>query len=172
MKKYLLLAALTFCLFVPSASAHTLAVDGEIGVTLHVHPDDEPIANRETPFYIDIAQRGQSFSLINCQCSLAILQNNKLLVTLPVKYLQSPIYVFPAAGTYEVKISGKPLGAAQFSPFTTEFTYYVRSNTDLISTTQSVNTLQVIFPYVTLAVSIAIMCILLIPLNFNRKGKQ
>lgn len=145
--------------------AHTLKIDGNIGVNLHVDPDDTPVAGSESKFLIDIQDKSGRFNPnnpTNCECVLTILQSDSVLKTLPVTaggtYAQLR-FTFPTSGVYRVVVEGKPRGeGVPFQSFRTNFEYYVQPGDSEMTTVQtSQNPLEKYTPYIVLIVGILII---------------
>src|SRR5258706_8999090 len=90
--------------------AHTLKIDGTIGVILHVDPDDAPVAGIESKLFVEIQDKSGRFNVNNpenCDCRLSIVQKDKTIKTLAVTtggtYNQLR-YTFPISGVYHVVI--------------------------------------------------------------------
>jgi hypothetical protein len=136
--------------------AHTLKIDGNIGVNLHIDPDDAPIAGRESKFLVDIQDKSGRFNVNNpenCDCTLTIMQKDTVLNVLPVTtggmYNQIR-YTFPSSGTYHVIVEGKPNGkGVAFQSFRTNFEYFISSgDSQGVSLKTDSNPLLVWLPYI------------------------
>ena len=175
MKKVLAALLLLCCIGQTSpALAHTLAIDGSIGVTTHLDPDDEPITGQPVTIFIDIQDRTNQFDFKNCQCSVVIKEKESILKELPFvgdEGYQSISFIFPKAGSYNLIVKGQPKANSSFQTFTTSFSYYVRAGAGLITLKQS-NPLQQYIPYVTLAAALVILMMFLWPHNRSKKGSQ
>jgi hypothetical protein len=102
--------------------AHFLAIDGNIGVTLHVDPNDDPVANQPATFFFDVADKAGKFTLANCTCQASLLQNGKQIYTQSIAatgFTQAGFgYTFTSPGVYGVRLVGTPLTSNAFQPFT------------------------------------------------------
>lgn len=142
-------AAFLFC--VPPVYAHTLKIDRAIGVTLHIDPDDAPLAGVESKLFVEITDSSGRFNSANpsnCECVLTIFSDGKARASLPVvnggSYAQLR-YIFPTSGKYEIEITGKPTRDGQrFQAFTLMYEYYVKGKT----TTGMLNPLIAYIPYI------------------------
>jgi hypothetical protein len=93
---------------------HTLKIENEVGVTLHIDPDDDPIAGAESVFYPKINDKTDKFKISDCDCRVSISQgSNTLFQTIlipPQTDLDSKEtsfkYTFPSKGTYQLEMSG------------------------------------------------------------------
>ena len=93
------------------AQAHTLKTMGDVGVLLHVDPDDEPLAGETATLYVDIKSAQKNAS---CGCTLSISQNSATIYTTTLKGASAAVpYVFPAAGIYQITVAstGAPMPA-------------------------------------------------------------
>jgi len=169
MKKIIVILFFSFLCVTP-VFAHTLKIDGNIGVNLHVDPDDTPIAGRESKFFVDIQDKSGRFNPnnpSNCDCKLIISQKDTVLKTLLVtvggSYAQLR-FTFPTAGTYTVVVEGKPLGqGVAFQTFRTKFEYFVKSGSSEESSVQTdQNALRGYAPYVALVIGLVIITMFLL----------
>jgi hypothetical protein len=151
--------------FVTPAFAHTLKIDGNMGINLHIDPDDAPVAGAESKFLLDIQDKSGRFNPnnpSNCDCVLTILQNGVTLKTLPViaggTYAQLR-FTFPTSGVYQVIVEGKPKGeGVPFQSFHTTFEYFIKPGGSEISFVQTQkNALYEYAPYAGLAVGLLII---------------
>lgn len=141
-----------FCIH-PTVSAHTLKIDGSMGVTVHIDPNDEPVEKIESKIFVDISDKSRRFDPKNpgtCECSLIVEQKGKTPETLPIVaggvYTQLT-YTFPTAGSYRLLVTGKPINGGTFAPFRTQYDYYVHGNISAIEPMTD-NPLQRLFPYI------------------------
>jgi hypothetical protein len=94
--------------------AHTLKVQNEVGVSLHIDPDDDPIAGQEAVFYPKITDKTNLFKISDCDCRVQISQNGEVLfqtvlITDPSESNGKDAvfrYTFPAKGNYLLEMSG------------------------------------------------------------------
>jgi hypothetical protein len=124
--KQLTLLSLTLtmvCLFfvVPSASAHVLKTDGNIGAILHINPDDNPVSGIPTDYILYFDDITNRFALTHCDCRIIIQENGQtiatqaLTVTTPLE--SDDTYTFPGPNVYTLVVSGQPKAGYQFQPF-------------------------------------------------------
>lgn len=135
MKKIILvLVCIEFFLWIPDVVyAHTLKIDKNIGTTVHIDPDDTPIAGSDSKIFVEIEDKSGRFNVSNpenCDCRITIVRNGLELKTLPVvtggRYNQLR-YVFPTSGVYHLILTGKPTsGGIAFQEFRTDFEYYIK----------------------------------------------
>lgn len=112
---------LTFFLQGGLAFAHTLKVDGSIGVVLHVDPEDDPVAGETATFYFDIKDKQGKFSVNNCDCVAAVLQEEVIKEKVRLSSVPSIQYIFPSTGIYKIELKGAPLQDGAFQAFDVRF---------------------------------------------------
>lgn len=126
---FVLLLGMAICC---PARAHILKIDGNIGVLMHIDPDDSPAERDKATFFFDINDRTGRFGAQQCDCRLRVLAEGRevLSSTLSVQGPQSAAasYSFPAAGMYRVEVSGAPQMGAVFHPFRVAFDVRVERN--------------------------------------------
>lgn len=176
---------ITFILMVPilltplPASAHTLKVDGQIGVTLHVDPDDEPVASEMSTFFISIQDKSGAFNPTGCRCTIDVLYNGGVIDSLPftpdAKGAASTMYSFPQSGRYSLTIVGTSQRLDELSSFTTTFTYQVKpGKSDLAAIERSPaeqSPLRTYTPLVVIAAALFLLILFLWPMP-RPKRKQ
>lgn len=167
--------------FVAPVYAHTLKIDGNIGVNTHIEPDDAPIAVSESKILVDITDKSGRFNPANpgnCDCILTIIQNGQELAKMPVTtggMFNQLRYTFPEGGSYQVKIEGKPNGnGTAFQEFSVTFDYYVKGAGGTNSMQTARNPLRDQFPLVSvLAGTVIIFLFLFYPTaqkgNYGKK---
>jgi hypothetical protein len=167
MKKIIIFLMLSF-LFMAMAKltyAHTLKIDGNIGVNLHIDPDDAPVSGSESKFLMDIQDKSGRFNPnnpANCTCTVKIYKKEELLKTLSVAtggiYNQLR-FTFPSTGIYTVVVEGAPKGeGVAFQTFKTTFEYFVKAGGSEMSTVMtSANPLRDYAPYIALVVGLLVI---------------
>ncbi len=144
-------------------SAHVLQVDGEIGVTVHIDPDDDPVANQQLGINLTIQDKSNRFAQVaDCTCTLTVRSGEQTLQTIPLNFTGSKAlvsYTFPQNGTYNLTVKGDPKTANAFQPFAVNFQYYVRSGTSGIGTKQPTNPLRASVPFAVIGAGLAILMI-------------
>ena len=111
------------------AYAHFLATSGDIGAVLHMDPNDDPIANQPTAFYVEVKQRANQFDPQNCSCTVTLSKGGETVLSQPFSANFS--FVFPERNVYHLAVMGKPLTGTPYAPFTLQWDVRVdRSNTD------------------------------------------
>jgi len=156
--------------FAPSVYAHTLKIDGNIGVNVHIEPDDAPVSKSESKILVDITDKSGRFNPANpgnCACFLSVLQNGKELTKMAVTtggMFNQLRYTFPEGGSYQVKIEGKPNGnGLAFQGFSVLFEYYVKGAGSYSSTPSARNPLRDQFTLISILAGSAIIMLFLIP---------
>lgn len=156
--------------FVPSVYAHTLKIDGNIGVNVHIEPDDAPVSKSESKILVDITDKSGRFNPANpgnCACFLSIVQNGKELTKMAITtggMFNQLRYTFPEGGSYQVKIEGKPNGnGLAFQGFSVIFEYYVKGAGSISSIPSARNPLRDQFALISILAGSAIIMLFLIP---------
>ncbi len=132
LKFFILLTPLFFLLTPFSfAQAHVLQSDGAIGAVLHTDPDDSPIANQPTNFFLSFKDKTGKFQPQNCNCQATLLENGKQIYSQALFQDGSTptldtyfSYKFPQKDVYQLKVTGQPTTSQAFQPFT--LTYDIR----------------------------------------------
>ncbi|CAN5154256.1 hypothetical protein BH09PAT2_BH09PAT2_10820 [soil metagenome] len=171
-------------LFIPLLSpvmAHTLKIDGNIGITLHIDPDDEPLAGKEAKILFDIQDKSHQFDSANpsnCNCFLEIKDSSKSLEKLSLvagnTYSQLR-YTFPYGGKYTFIVTGKWDGqGVPFTPFSASYDYYVLPQQGQSKQAQNDrNTLKDYLPFVIVMGIGSISLLFLLPATLTIKnGKE
>ena len=109
--------------------AHNLQIDGTIGGTLHVDPDDDPFAQQISTLYLYFKDETNKFTLTKCSCTAHILENGKELFLTPLTAGTDPLtaiftYTFPKMDVYTLEVEGKPINPESFQLF--KLTYIIR----------------------------------------------
>lgn len=113
-------------LLVPTvASAHVLQTDGSIGAVLHINPDDNPTSEHPADYVMAFNDDDGHFRLSQCDCTLNLLENDKLVATQKLKAVSDGVsentITFPAPAVYVMRFTGTPIGEATFQPFTLSY---------------------------------------------------
>jgi hypothetical protein len=106
------------------AGAHMLKTDGDIGVLMHVDPNDEPVAREPATFFFEIKDRSGHFSGAECDCRLKILREDRQIADQPAQAGQTGVaakFSFPEAGMYRVELNGAPVAQGRFARFSVPF---------------------------------------------------
>ena len=116
----------------PSTSlAHEVQIADDVGATLHIEPDDVPLAGAPTTAWFALTQAGGTvIPLDQCNCRLTLYDNDTVAVETPLLTpisaegftdIPSAVVTFPEVGAYELVLQGSPQGDVEFSPFELRF---------------------------------------------------
>jgi hypothetical protein len=116
-----------------AAIAHEVKTSQEVGGTIHIEPNDRPIAGKKSRIWIALTKRGGEiipYAKCNCRLELRSLsdRNIKFTVANPLRILESYLglpsmeVTFPQVGRYELKLSGSARDSEDFQPFELTFT--------------------------------------------------
>ena len=159
-----------------TAYAHTLKIDGAIGVTLHSDPNDDLKAGRVTTFNADIQDKTKRFnpaSPSECNCTFAIQKDGQTIVSMPLasgNIYNRLQYTFKDGGIYNLVVSGQPKTAGLFQPFSVSFSSYARAADG--SSTPAQNQLTRLVPFVVLALGVVLLLLVIDPTNIRRKHQS
>ncbi len=156
---------------IPGAHAHILRVDGNIGVLLHVDPNDAPVAGQPAKFFVGVQDSSGKFSIYTCDCTLTIEKDGKEIASFPINsngFYQPIEYSFPASGIYKVTVAGKPTNGA-FQPFVTTFEYYVSGSLNATNV-PGYNKMQDYLPFIALIAGLLILIMFVPKRNVQEKA--
>ena len=113
--------------------AHEVRNSQEVGGTIHIEPNDRPIAGQKSRIWIALTKRGGEiipYGKCNCRLEVRSLtdRNIKFTVANPLavieRYLGLPSMevTFPQVGRYELRLSGSAREGENFQPFELTFT--------------------------------------------------
>jgi hypothetical protein len=92
---------------VSPAIAHQTASDKGVSVTMHVTPDDEPVAGRSARITVTkVRARHARFSWRSCSCHLRVIDSSGRVV-LNRRVGRRTSLVFPRRAAYEITFSGR-----------------------------------------------------------------
>ncbi|MEM9088647.1 MAG: hypothetical protein AAGC93_07870 [Cyanobacteria bacterium P01_F01_bin.53] len=125
------------------ASAHQVELEGDVGATLHIEPNDTPRAGEEVLAWFALVRKGgQTIPLADCNCQLAIYEQSAydqaakqedegasptlappLSAVAAEDYQGIPgaTFTFPDVGAYTLVMSGSPQQAGSFNDFEFDF---------------------------------------------------
>ncbi|PZV17789.1 MAG: hypothetical protein DCF20_05315 [Pseudanabaena sp.] len=117
----------------PVLVAHEVRTSQEVGGTIHIEPNDRPIAGQKSTIWIALTRRGgEIIPYEKCNCRLEVRslsdRNIKFTVSNPLaiieRYMGLPSMevTFPKVGRYELKLSGSAKDGEDFQPFELTFT--------------------------------------------------
>lgn len=136
--KYLGLAALTTLVVVP-VLAHTVEVSGDVAATFHIDPSHNPRVGQPAQAWFALTQRGgRMIPLSQCNCSLTVYTRPRgasPILQPALREINAEQYrnipgasmTFPAAGSYDLVLSGTAKNGATFRPFSLTYTVNVGS---------------------------------------------
>ena len=111
--------------------AHEVQIADDVGATLHIEPDDVPLAGTPTTAWFALPQAGGTvIPLDQCNCRLTLYDNDTVAVETPLLTpisaegftdIPSAVVTFPEVGAYELVLQGAPQGNVEFSPFELRF---------------------------------------------------
>jgi len=115
------------------AIAHEVRISQEVGGTIHIEPNDRPVAGKKTRIWIALTKRGGEvipYQKCNCRMEVRSLTDKSIKFTVSdslailERYLglSSKEVTFPQVGRYELKLIGSPRNDANFQPFELTFT--------------------------------------------------
>ncbi|NJM57220.1 MAG: hypothetical protein HC857_06990 [Synechococcales cyanobacterium RU_4_20] len=119
----------------PSLIAHQTQIDGAVGGTHHIEPNDLPRAGElATAWFALVQADGDAISLGDCNCTVALYgspyrSGDAAIASPSLKAIsiegQTDVpaidIIFPQLGAYELVIRGQPRETATFSPFELRF---------------------------------------------------
>ena len=122
-------------LFVGTAAlpvwAHQVQVQEDVGATLHIEPDDIPLAGAPSELWFALTQAGGTvIPLAACDCALTLYDSSETAIAnpslVPVSAegyddIPGALVTFPEVGAYELVLTGGPLEGEQFTPFELRF---------------------------------------------------
>ncbi|MEM8805980.1 MAG: hypothetical protein AAGF01_08130 [Cyanobacteria bacterium P01_G01_bin.38] len=112
--------------------AHKVELDGSVGATLHIEPNDTPRAGESALTWFALAKRGgESVPLADCDCQLAVFSKSESEPVLEpeLKAVSAEGYKdipgadinFPQVGAYELVLTGAPINDEGFEAFELRF---------------------------------------------------
>lgn len=129
---------LIFCTYSQSlAQAHQLNSYENIEATIHISPNDEPIALQLSTIEIDIADTSKMFDFSNCDCTLQISNSSTVVAELPLignGTIFETTYTFASEGIYTFALIAENIeeSTEHFTPFELSYTYEVRPASETI----------------------------------------
>jgi hypothetical protein len=117
----------------PILIAHEVRTSQEVGGTIHIDPDDRPVAGKKSRIWIALTRRGGEvipYGKCNCRMEVRSLTDRSIKfkvsdsLAIIERYLGLPSLevTFPQVGRYELKLSGSPREGEDFPPFELTFT--------------------------------------------------
>jgi hypothetical protein len=117
----------------PVLVAHEVRTSNAVGGTIHIEPNDRPIAEQKSRVWIALTRRGGEiipYEKCNCRLEVRSLTNKNIKFTASKSasildsYLGLPSIevTFPQVGRYELQLNGEPKENENFSEFELIFT--------------------------------------------------
>lgn len=117
----------------PVLIAHEVKASKGVGATIHIDPDDRPVAGKKSTIWITLTKRGgQTIPYEKCNCRMEVQSaadpSIKFTLSNPSTLVESYLGVpslevtFPQAGRYELRLIGSPKEESDFHPFELTFT--------------------------------------------------
>jgi hypothetical protein len=107
--------------WVAPASAHQTLSNNGVSVTLHVAPDDEPVAGQQaTVSILSIKTRKGKFSWTTCACTMKIFEPDGS-VLLDNRAVRKMTFTFPEPRAYGITLAGRVLRKHKWAKFTVTF---------------------------------------------------
>ncbi len=115
--------------------AHEIKTSADVAATFHIEPSHNPKAGQASKAWFALTRRGgKLIPLSQCDCKLAVYALPRSSGAAPVSRpsltaynverfqgIPSAAVTFPKPGLYQLELSGKPKGGAQFSPFSLSY---------------------------------------------------
>jgi hypothetical protein len=115
--------------------AHEIKTSADVAATFHIEPSHNPKAGQASKAWFALTRRGgKLIPLSQCDCKLAVYALPRNSGATPVSRppltaynverfqgIPSAAVTFPKPGLYQLELSGKPKGDAQFSPFSLSY---------------------------------------------------
>jgi hypothetical protein len=93
------------------AQAHQTTTSKGVTVTMHVTPDDEPVAGRDSTISVTkVKVRKGSFRWSRCSCRLKITDSSGRAVLSRSMTSRTVHFTFPRTGAYRITFSGRVKG--------------------------------------------------------------
>lgn len=132
-------------LVVAPAIAHEVQIQNDVGATLHIEPNDIPLAGASTEVWFALTKAGGTIIPLNdCDCTLTLYDEAQSPIEEPSL---SPVsaegfvdipgatVMFPEVGAYELVLSGAPQGGTEFEPFELRYEVTVAGRASASETT-------------------------------------
>ena len=89
-----------------AARAHDRETNNGVSVTVHVAPDDDPIATQPATIVVEKVESKAKFAWATCKCAWKITDSTGAVVYAKPATVRTP-FVFPAPGAYQLTLSGR-----------------------------------------------------------------
>ena len=109
----------------PKASAHVLLTDKNIGLVLHIDPEDDPVVGEPASFFFEFKDKSGQFDPKQCDCQMIISKDGQEIyktniysgVAQPDFDNAAGFYTFLEKGIYQIQVSGQSSNPDQFENF-------------------------------------------------------
>ncbi len=167
MKKYFLSLSILFlvCLFLFSpviTYAHFPSTEGDMTVTLHVDPNDDPIPTDQANLYFLFEDKAKKFALAKCNCIVTVSeQGNQIYQKSLFANTGNSIwgaripFIFPNRDVYQISLKGEPKTKNAFRPFSLQWNFRV----DQYPPVSPLNSSLIIFGLVIVVGIVIFLCI-------------
>lgn len=115
--------------------AHELQSEGAIHVIMHLDPDDNPIAGKQSTLVFYVFDKQENFSGAHCDCNVNITMDGTNLLSKPINigdkgynHVGELPFNFPMFGDYQINFSGNPIDGSSFQAFNLTFKESVSSS--------------------------------------------
>ncbi len=117
----------------PVLIAHEVRTSNAVGGTIHIEPNDRPIAGQKSRVWMALTRRGGEiipYEKCNCRLEVRSLTNKNIKFIVPKSAsildrflgLPSMEVTFPEVGRYELRLNGEPKENEDFPEFELIFT--------------------------------------------------
>jgi len=110
---------------------HVVLTDGTIGVTMHIDPDDAPVAGKPSRFYFWFKDTTGHLDPARCQGTFTVALDDGLVTSQPLFARKDSGLIsvhdvtFSKPGVYTVRVNGYPTADGTFQPFLLQFSVRV-----------------------------------------------
>jgi hypothetical protein len=88
------------------AYAHDRETNNGVSVTVHIAPDDDPIATQPATIVVEKVETKATFTWATCKCAWKITDSSGAVVYSKPAKVKTP-FVFPEPGAYQLTFSGR-----------------------------------------------------------------
>ncbi|MDB9526821.1 hypothetical protein PN498_12545 [Oscillatoria sp. CS-180] len=127
--------------------AHEVQIQDDVGATLHIEPNDIPLAGTPTDVWFALTKAGGTLiPLADCECRLTLYDSDQTVVESPdltpvsaegLTNIPGAKVTFPDVGAYELVLSGAPQGTTEFSPFELRYEVTVAGRANATATAEA-----------------------------------
>lgn len=88
------------------ARAHDRQTNNGVSVTVHISPDDQPIATQPSTIVVEKVETKAKFTWATCKCAWKISDSSGAVLYQRPARARTP-FVFPSSGAYQLAFSGR-----------------------------------------------------------------